>query len=665
MKMKRIAILTVLLLWSGASWAATFVVDRLDDPNPSESACTAAASDCSLRGAIDASNATLTDDVITLPAGTYPIGIAGCDENNNANGDFDVTSQNTGKSLTINGAGAATTIIDGNDVDRVFDLISPISVNTLDVTINGVTIRDGTAQEFEGSCFLSGDGGGIRVGTATTLPLSVTLNLNDSVVEQNVAVEGGGIYNNNGTVTIDESTIDGNQALFEGGGIGNTVVCLSTEIEITNSTISDNQVGVPGPSGSQEGNGGGISSGDGEIRVVNSTISGNRAFGTDSAGHGGGIFIRSSQACQATAILMNATVTGNTADFGASNNGDGGGVFIEEPSPPPSLTALIVPTAELNLRNTIIAGNIDGSPSGTLRPDCARFNADINSEGFNLVGDDTGCDGLFTGPSDQVGTDVSPVNPRLGPLANNGGPTQTHALLTSPVVSPAIDTANSAGCFTNDANTAGALTRDQRNSPRPIDGGPTGPSPARCDIGAFELGGCGDGFLDPSEECDDGNTTDGDGCSATCTIEACGDGILQGTEECDDGNTVDGDGCSANCTNEVVPGCGDGILQAGEECDDGNTVSGDGCSATCDTEVENICDDEIDNDGDGPIDCDDSDCAESPDCVETICDDGIDNDGDGPIDCADSDCATDPVCTNLIFLLGDGGCSLIREGARR
>jgi cysteine-rich repeat protein len=55
-------------------------------------------------------------------------------------------------------------------------------------------------------------------------------------------------------------------------------------------------------------------------------------------------------------------------------------------------------------------------------------------------------------------------------------------------------------------------------------------------------------------------------------------------EECDDGNTADGDGCSASCTNEVTPVCGDGILQSGEECDDGNTADGDGCSATCATE---------------------------------------------------------------------------------
>ena len=78
-----------------------------------------------------------------------------------------------------------------------------------------------------------------------------------------------------------------------------------------------------------------------------------------------------------------------------------------------------------------------------------------------------------------------------------------------------------------------------------------------------------------------------DSLEATFTIHAdvdtCGDGLLEPGEQCDDGNTASGDGCSATCTNEPghLCGCGDGILQAGEQCDDGNTVNHDGCSATC------------------------------------------------------------------------------------
>ena len=99
---------------------------------------------------------------------------------------------------------------------------------------------------------------------------------------------------------------------------------------------------------------------------------------------------------------------------------------------------------------------------------------------------------------------------------------------------------------------------------------------------------CGDGTLDPGEECDDGNTTDGDGCDSECVLEKCGDGTLDPGEECDDGNTTDGDGCDSECNIEVK--CGDGNLDPGEECDDGNNTDGDGCSAECqDEEVAEGC----------------------------------------------------------------------------
>ena len=96
---------------------------------------------------------------------------------------------------------------------------------------------------------------------------------------------------------------------------------------------------------------------------------------------------------------------------------------------------------------------------------------------------------------------------------------------------------------------------------------------------------CGDGIVNAGEACDDGNNMNGDGCSANCTIEAyCGDGTLNEGEQCDDGNNVDFDGCSSNCT--IEPYCGDGTLDPGEQCDDGNNVGGDGCSAMCEKEKE-------------------------------------------------------------------------------
>lgn len=102
---------------------------------------------------------------------------------------------------------------------------------------------------------------------------------------------------------------------------------------------------------------------------------------------------------------------------------------------------------------------------------------------------------------------------------------------------------------------------------------------------------CGDGTVDTGEECDDGNTTDDDGCSATCVVElpvgsVCGNGTVEAGEQCDDGNTTPSDGCSATCQIEqqLGPVCGNGATEGTEECDDGNTASGDGCSATCTVE---------------------------------------------------------------------------------
>jgi len=148
---------------------------------------------------------------------------------------------------------------------------------------------------------------------------------------------------------------------------------------------------------------------------------------------------------------------------------------------------------------------------------------------------------------------------------------------------------------------------------------------------------CGDGELEGDEECDDGNTDDGDGCSATCTVEdgwdctvepceeICGDGETVGDEECDDGNTDDGDGCSATCTVEdgwdcteepCEEICGDGEIVGEETCDDGNTTTETECSygtptctrcnATC-SEILNLT---------GRL------CGDGVNDPEEICDDG-------------------------------------------
>jgi MYXO-CTERM domain-containing protein len=151
----------------------------------------------------------------------------------------------------------------------------------------------------------------------------------------------------------------------------------------------------------------------------------------------------------------------------------------------------------------------------------------------------------------------------------------------------------------------------------------------------------GDGEIDAGEQCDDGNATAGDGCSASCRLEYCGNATVDPGEACDDGNRVDGDGCAADCRSDE--GCGNDVVDGavGEQCDDGNTDGGDGCSATCRLEVcgngvvdpGEVCDDGNVMGGDGCA----SDCFSDETCGNGVvdvaageaCDDGNTADGDG------------------------------------
>jgi cysteine-rich repeat protein len=142
-------------------------------------------------------------------------------------------------------------------------------------------------------------------------------------------------------------------------------------------------------------------------------------------------------------------------------------------------------------------------------------------------------------------------------------------------------------------------------------------------------GGCGNGVVEEGEDCDDGNTMSGDGCSPSCRFEKCGNGITDPGEKCDDGNTVSGDGCSSDCKSDES--CGNLKIDKdkkdargrGEVCDDGNNVDGDGCSADC--RSTEIC-------GNGIIDV----------AVGEVCDDGP----GGSIACS-ANCRSNLSCNNF------------------
>mgnify|MGYP000379038270 CR=1 FL=1 len=122
---------------------------------------------------------------------------------------------------------------------------------------------------------------------------------------------------------------------------------------------------------------------------------------------------------------------------------------------------------------------------------------------------------------------------------------------------------------------------------------------------------CGNGVVEGSEQCDDGNQDAGDGCEADCTnTPVCGNGAVEVGEVCDDGNNIDGDECSADCLVATPPPvCGNGEVEGDELCDDGNNTDGDGCEADC--TLLQVC-------GDGvvepPEECDDGNDADDDEC---------------------------------------------------
>lgn len=248
------------------------------------------------------------------------------------------------------------------------------------------------------------------------------------------AFGGGGILNEE-NLTLTNSTISNNRSGRFGGGINN-----DGNLAITNSTISGNFAPFGG-AGIWSGNTEGLVN---RLSVSNSTISGN-----ETNGEGGGIW----NGVTSTLIVNSSTITQNKAI-------DGGGIVSST-----VITGLIDGTIGVKeINNTIIAKNIDtDSTIGGNYPDVF---GDFTTTSFNLIGDGTGSTSFTNGVNgNQVGSSGNPIDPKLGPLQNNGGSTFTHALLDG---SPAIDAANP------NAN----VLIDQRGVTRPQGNG--------FDIGAFE-----------------------------------------------------------------------------------------------------------------------------------------------------------------------------------
>ncbi|OFW05420.1 MAG: hypothetical protein A3I61_14465 [Acidobacteria bacterium RIFCSPLOWO2_02_FULL_68_18] len=484
-----------------------FLVDStadLADAAPGNGVCAAATGVCTLRAAVQESNALAGADVIQFAGTTITLTMAGAGEDAAATGDLDVVG-----ALTITGNGAAATIIQGCDADAepscvggdwLFDVRDGATL-----TLRQLTLRNGA--------------GGVRVGRAGLI-------LTDAAVLNSTG--GAGIFSV-GSVTITNARLAGNRVGGPHGGFpygGAILASPGTTLRIANSTFSGN-VAVAGAaiftnSGSAvtsftitgstfSGNtaaydGGAISvNGGGPYRVANTTFSGNLVEGTDPGIGGGAIF------ADAPVQLASVTFSGNTSG---------------------TIGAAIHARANIAVRNTIVGG------AGGAN--CAiTGGGSVTSLGYNLSSD-ASCG--FTGTGD-----LSSVDPALGPLANNGGPTLTHTLLGS---SPAVDAGTPAGCTDT---TGAALVDDQRGAgfPRAVDG--DGDGLARCDIGAIEGVGItadtdGDGALDVDDafplDAAESIDTDDDGTGNNTDTDDDGDGVTDGSDAfpLDASETADADG---------------------------------------------------------------------------------------------------------------------------
>ncbi len=401
-------------------------------------------------------------------------------------GDYLVTSAElaVSKDVSIEGSGAAVRIVgDGNN--RVFNVTAG-AVTLSDLTVTGGGLSGAVVS-----------GGGIANDAGTLVLRKVTVKGNSVSNSPSGGVpQGGGVFNNTGTLNIVDSTISGNTASIgpKGGGVpeGAGISNATGSVMITRTVISGNTASIAEPGGVPEG--AGIKSSGGQLTIVDSAVSGNSATG-GSVAQGGGI-----DALHTTTTLTRSTVSGNAAsESGAATVSEGGGILQYQGSLALVNSTIVGNTAagefsegggvqalETNLEtaDTTIASNVASGPKGlggnvlassesTVKPhntivaggtaatgpNCAvTAKSAIQSQGHNL---DSLNDCGFTAGGDIVSTD-----PLLGPLADNGGITQTMALAPG---SPAINAAASAAC----------PATDQRGVLRPAGSG--------CDIGAFEL----------------------------------------------------------------------------------------------------------------------------------------------------------------------------------
>ena len=316
-----------------ASWSSVLVSFTVDtnadtaDANPGDGLAQDASGNTSLRAAIEEANALGGADTITIGAGTFTL----------SGGQLSISSD-----ITITGAGADQTFIDGASLSRIFDITSGT------VTISNLTITNGS---------LSGDrGAGVQIWNSATVELTDVVVSGNSTTGGVSSAQGGGIRNL-GTLTMDNVRITGNHADGQGGGLFNQGTVIITSSLVDANTSGDMGAGIRNTGANAD------------LTLTNVTISGNT-----SADDGAGL------SNSADAVLYNVTVTQNSATGGAAT---GGGI------------AEAMPSASTIITNSIIQENsaAGGSPDA---------DGTYESQGYNLIGDTSGNSGWLA--SDLVNT---------------------------------------------------------------------------------------------------------------------------------------------------------------------------------------------------------------------------------------------------------------------
>jgi Ca2+-binding RTX toxin-like protein len=477
----------------GAS-AATFTVDTNVDEAVDAQRC--ADDDCTLREAAVAANETTGADAITFaPSVTGTIALS------TSLGQINLYND----AVDIQGPGADVLTISGQNDDGIFKLFgfdaegTPVRIAGLTLangeqTTGGAAINNYAGGDFAADLTVAdsklldntaNSGSGASGGAIRSLYGDLTI-VNSQVSGNYAYYDGGGVFVDEGTLTITGSEISNNTAYSEGGGIAvDDTPGGATDVRIADSTVSGNE------SLDDEGGGVYLDSIDGGAVIERSTLSGNTAYN-----EGGGIYVDGATAGSVT--VESSTFSGNDAQEGAgiyldevdesvavrnstlSGNRalyEGGGIFIDSDTDNDENIAIRNSTLSGNsatdvdaagggvyeyvlytggigyvddvlLSSTIVANN-----SADRGPDVAQGEDPIDegaiSAAFSLI-ETTGAAAI-----NSTGPNLTGVDPQLGPLQNNGGPTQTHApSFGSPVI---------------DKGVGNGLGTDQRGAPRTFD----------------------------------------------------------------------------------------------------------------------------------------------------------------------------------------------------